>query len=94
MTNLGLRLVDEVSDDLRTPITIIKGCIETVLANPDQLDASQRDELLRSALRGADHLVATVQALEARLEAADHQLLQRALDRAPITLDPSPSPPR
>lgn len=76
MSALGLRLIDEVSHDLRPPVAVIKGCLETVLSNWDLLDASQREELLAAALRSADELVSGVEMLEARLEA-----VERALDR-------------
>jgi K+-sensing histidine kinase KdpD len=72
---LGLRLSDEVSGDLRPPLRAFKAYIETLVANWDLLDPSQRDELLVSALKRADELELTIQALEARLEAADMQAL-------------------
>jgi K+-sensing histidine kinase KdpD len=77
VSGLGLKLIDEVSNDLRPPITVIKGCVETVLSNWHQLDPEARDELLGAALHGADELVVSLEALEARLEAVD-----RASDRA------------
>jgi K+-sensing histidine kinase KdpD len=75
---LGLRLSDEVSGDLRPPLRAFKAYIETLVANWDLLDPSQRDELLVSALKRADELELTIQALEARLEAADMQALGSA----------------
>ncbi len=78
MSGLGLRLIDEVSNDLRPPLTVIKGCAETVLSNWEELDPGERDELLGAALRGADELVVSIEALESRLEAVD-----RALEGAP-----------
>jgi K+-sensing histidine kinase KdpD len=70
---LGLRLVDEVSDDLRPPLRAFRGYIDTLVANWELLDPSQRDELLGCALRSADELEGAIQALEARLEAVDLQ---------------------
>ena len=67
-------LADEVSNDLRQPITVIKGCVETVLARWDELGPGQRRELLGAALQGADHLVVSLEALEARLEAVDQAI--------------------
>ena len=64
-------LADEVSNDLRQPITVIKGCVETVLSRWDELGPGQREELLSAALQGTDHLVVSLEALEARLEAVD-----------------------
>ena len=37
MSELGLSILDEVSNDLRSPLTVVKGCVETVLANWDEL---------------------------------------------------------
>jgi K+-sensing histidine kinase KdpD len=68
---LGLSLVDEVSQDLRPPLTIVKGCLETVLSNWDALDVSQRSELLGAALKSADDLTASIELLEARLLAIE-----------------------
>lgn len=71
MGALGLSLVDEVSQDLRPPLTIVKGCLETVLSNWQVLDATQRSELLKAALKSADDLTASVELLEARLLAVE-----------------------
>jgi K+-sensing histidine kinase KdpD len=87
MSDLGLQLVDEVSNDLRPPATIIKGCLETVLSNWDLLDASQRAELLNAALKGADELIVGVEMLEARMQAVERALDGHGPGHAPITLD-------
>jgi K+-sensing histidine kinase KdpD len=81
---LGLRLSDEVSGDLRPPLRAFKAYIETLVANWDLLDPSQRDELLVSALKRADELELTIQALEARLEAADMQWLDPEWRPSPL----------
>ena len=80
MSQLGLGLADEVSNDLRQPITVIKGCVETVLSRWDDLVPTQRRELLNAALQGADHLVLSLEALEARLEAVDQALEESRVD--------------
>ena len=80
MSQLGLGLADEVSNDLRQPITVIKGCVETVLSRWDDLVPAQRRELLSAALQGADHLVLSLEALEARLEAVDQALEDSRVD--------------
>ena len=82
MSQLGLGLADEVSNDLRQPITVIKGCVETVLSRWDDLVPAQRRELLNAALQGADHLVLSLEALEARLEAVDQALEESRVDAA------------
>jgi hypothetical protein len=74
---LGLRLSDEVANDLRPPLRAFRAYVETLLANWEVLDPSQRDELLGSALRRADELELSLEALEARLEAADLHALAR-----------------
>ena len=71
MSDLGLNLVDEVSSDLRPPLGAIRGCVAAVLSEWDALDDARREELLASALEGANELAACLQALEARLEAID-----------------------
>jgi K+-sensing histidine kinase KdpD len=81
MGALGLSLVDEVSHDLRPPLTIVKGCLETVLSNWDVLDATQRSELLKAALKSADDLTASVELLEARLLAVEQARDAITLDR-------------
>ncbi len=86
LSQLGLGLVDEVSNDLRQPITVIKGCVETVLSRWDELDPAQRRELLGAALEGTDHLVLSLEALEARLEAVD-QAIGEARAAAHVELD-------
>jgi hypothetical protein len=72
---LGLRLVDEVVHELWAPLRACKVCIETLLANWELLDPSQRDELLAAALKRADELEYSLQALEARLEAVGERAL-------------------
>jgi K+-sensing histidine kinase KdpD len=72
---LGLRLVDEVAHELWAPLRACKACIETLLANWELLDPSQRDELLAAALKRADELEYSLQALEARIEAVDEHAL-------------------
>jgi K+-sensing histidine kinase KdpD len=72
---LGLLLVDEVAHELRAPLRACKACIETLLANWELLDPSQRDELLAAALKRTDELEYSLQALEARLEAVDERAL-------------------
>jgi K+-sensing histidine kinase KdpD len=85
---LGLGLVDEVSNDLRPPLTVIKGCVETVLLSWDQLEGAQRKELLTAALEGAEELVTSMEALEARLQAVDAALDSRGADEGKrITLE-------
>ncbi|MFN2490518.1 MAG: hypothetical protein ABR529_12425 [Actinomycetota bacterium] len=87
MSGLGLRLVDEVSNDLRFPITVVKGCVETVRNNWEVLDAEGREELLSAALKSADELIVSVEALEARLEVIDQALAARNFAPRPISLD-------
>jgi hypothetical protein len=71
VSELGFGLVDEVTNDLRQPLTVIRGCVGTVLENWDRLDTAEREEMLAAALRGADDLVVYLDGLEARLEAVE-----------------------
>ena len=80
-----MKLADEVSQDLRPPLTVIRGCLETVVSHWDVLDATQRAELLDAALKGAEDLACSVEMLEARLVAVQRSLDERA--PAAIALD-------
>jgi signal transduction histidine kinase len=49
-------LVSNISHDLRTPLSNIRGYVETVMLRGDSLDADSRTSHLRTALRHADLL--------------------------------------
>ena len=56
-------LVSAMSHDLRTPLTTIRGAVESVLKLGDKLDAQARRELLQSAAEEAQRLSAAIQNL-------------------------------
>ena len=56
-------LVANVSHDLRTPISIIRGYVETVLIKEDQLSPEERKKYLETILRGTDRLLNLVEEL-------------------------------
>ena len=49
-------LVSNISHDLRTPLSSIRGYVETVLVRSDQLDAEARAQYLKTALRHVELL--------------------------------------
>lgn len=49
-------LVSNISHDLRTPLSSIRGYVETVMLRGDELDAATRAQHLRTALRHVDLL--------------------------------------
>jgi signal transduction histidine kinase len=53
---LRRELVTNISHDLRTPLASIQGYVESVLLRGDQLDATAREQQLRTALRHASLL--------------------------------------
>ena len=49
-------LVGNVSHDLRTPLTAIRGFLETLVGHHNTLSPAERDDFLRTALRSAEAL--------------------------------------
>ncbi len=56
-------LVANVSHDLRTPISIIRGYVETVLIKEDRLSPAERKQYLETILSGTDRLLNLVEEL-------------------------------
>jgi signal transduction histidine kinase len=56
-------LVANVSHDLRTPISIIRGYVETVLIKEDQLSPEERKKYLETILSGTNRLLNLVEEL-------------------------------
>ena len=63
MDNQRRDLVANVSHDLRTPISIIRGYVETVLIKEDQLSKAERRKYLETILSGTDRLLNLVEEL-------------------------------
>jgi len=63
MENLRRELVGNVSHDLRTPISVIHGYIETLIIKDGHLDKADKDKYLRRALDGTERLKKLVEEL-------------------------------
>ncbi len=68
-------LVANVSHDLRTPLSIIRGYVETVLMKDDQLSAEDRKQYLETTLKSTERLLSLVEELFelSKLEAKEIQ---------------------
>jgi signal transduction histidine kinase len=68
-------LVANVSHDLRTPLSIIRGYIETVLMKDESLTPEQRKQYLETTLKSTERLLSLVEELFelSKLEAKDVQ---------------------
>ncbi len=53
---LRRELIANVSHDIRTPISIIQGYVETMIIKEDTLDVSKKDEYMKLILRSTDRL--------------------------------------
>ncbi len=73
---LRRELVANVSHDLRTPLAIIRGYIETVLIKDEKLSADERKKYLETILSSTDRLLNLVEELFelSKLEAKDKTL--------------------
>ncbi len=56
MDTLRRELIANVSHDIRTPISIIQGYVETMIIKEDTLDVSKKDEYMKLILRSTDRL--------------------------------------
>jgi len=56
MENLRRELVGNVSHDLRTPLAVIHGYIETLMIKKENISKEQQDEFLHRALDGTERL--------------------------------------
>lgn len=63
MENLRRELVGNVSHDLRTPLAVIHGFIETLIIKQGQLTQKQHDDYLERALDGTERLKKLVEEL-------------------------------
>ena len=56
LENMRRELIANVSHDLRTPLSIIQGYVETLQIKGDQLDSKQLDEYLNTINKGCERL--------------------------------------
>lgn len=63
MENLRRELVGNVSHDLRTPLAVIHGFIETLIIKQDQLSEEDKNKYLNRALSGTERLKKLVEEL-------------------------------
>ena len=75
------QMTNNINHELRTPIGVIKGYIDTILANPD-MDESSRTHFIKKASEHVDrlvHLIADVSAIT-RLEDGGEMISTEELD--------------
>lgn len=63
MDELRRVLVANVSHDLRTPLSIIRGYVETIILKEPTLTSQERKEYLETILKNSDHLLKLVEEL-------------------------------
>jgi signal transduction histidine kinase len=86
---LRRELVANVSHDLRTPIASLQGYLETLLMKADTLDADERNQYLRIAMRHSERLGALVAELFelAKLESGHTRLHREAFAPGELVQD-------
>ncbi|MFT5263214.1 MAG: signal transduction histidine kinase [Polaribacter sp.] len=74
--NLRRELIANISHDLRTPLAIMKGYVETLLLKDDNINADQRKQYLETTLSSGDRLSKLIAQLfeYSKLEAKQIQL--------------------
>jgi two-component system OmpR family sensor kinase len=87
--SLRRELVANVSHDLRTPVAILHGYLETLELKGDRLDEQQRDHYLKQALQSSDRLNQLISELFelARLEAQESVPEQEPFNLAELAQD-------
>lgn len=89
MDNLRRELVANVSHDLRTPLSIIRGYVETVLIKDERLTAEERKNYLETILGSTDRLLSlTTELFElSKLEAKEIQPQMECFSLAELLQD-------
>ena len=89
VNRLRRELIANISHDLRTPLAIIKGFIETLLMKNDTLPAADRERHLTTAFNSADRLDALIRQLfeYSKLEAQQIEPHPEAFDLGELAQD-------
>ena len=87
--NLRRELIANVSHDLRTPISIVHGYVETVLIKEDKLSREERRKYMETILSSTDRLLKLVEELFelSKLEANDKILQLEKISFAELIQD-------
>ena len=89
MDKLRRELVANVSHDLRTPLSIIRGYIETIIIKDENLTPDERKKFLETILSSTDRLLKLVEELFelSKLEAKDKVLQKETMSLAELVQD-------
>jgi signal transduction histidine kinase len=77
-------LIANVSHDLRTPLTIIQGYVETLLMKENLIDINDRKQYLQTILQGTENLTKLVNELFELSKLESHQM---QLNKEPFFID-------
>ncbi|MEM9837343.1 MAG: HAMP domain-containing sensor histidine kinase [Bacteroidota bacterium] len=75
LENLRQELIANVSHDLRTPLAIMQGFVETLLMKNEQLSAAEREQHLQTVLQGSERLSSLISQLFEYSKLEAHQVV-------------------
>lgn len=86
LENVRKEFVANVSHELKTPLSVIKGYSETLVDDQEQMDASQREQFIRAIHRHAERLAAIIEDLLSlsRLESSNPGMQLAVHDLTPF----------
>ena len=86
---LRRELIANVSHDLRTPISIIKGYVETLIIKQDNIKPEQREQYLDRIMQGSNNLSNLVEQLfeYSKLESAKYNLNKKEVNIEDLLID-------